>query len=748
MPRGGDSPAALLSCLFQRNAGQARAPNRVAVLLVVPRRRRPAGGVGDDAGGRQFRSGAAVRAGAAPCRPGGGGVSRVRALPREPIGPVAAGAPGRHRRRGGRRRSRATRAGRGDARLRHPRRAPQPHDRSSARRAGSARALGEARQHRPAGGRDRPRGGNPAGRDRDLRGGAATSRCRPGGGHRRDPRARAPRPHRTRAARLRATPGRGARAARCWRRGAGRLWAARGPGRPKSGASETRDRSRRAAHARPGSSAGAGGRQPGSECPGRGTERHGRTGREGVGLRITAPGAQALERPRAGQLPPRSGEPPCADRLRGRPAGCARVRRRLRAGRAAPRPGEDLRSVLHHQGAGPGHRARPRHRRPRRARHGGRRLGRHRSRGRGGVQDVLPGGGSVSRVLIVDDEPGLRQSLGLLLADAGYEVAAEGNGARALDRARAESFDVVLCDVRMPAMDGLAFLRAYKGSGGTGLVIMMSAYGGEEAALAAMKEGAYDYVPKPFRPDEVVLTLRKAEERERLTHTIATLRAQLDSSPGTRALIAESPAMRQALEIVARVAGHPTTVLITGERGTGKEVIAQAIHRASPRAAGPFVAVNCAAIPDTLLESELFGYVKGAFTGAAGDRPGLFEQADGGTLLLDEVGELPLALQAKLLRVLQENEIRRVGDQKTRRVDVRLLAATAKDLAAEAVAGRFRHDLFDRLNVVAIHLRPLSGGRATRAALGAAPANRREAAKRLGVSLRTLFYKMDRYGMD
>src|SRR2546422_8109063 len=149
------------------------------------------------------------------------------------------------------------------------------------------------------------------------------------------------------------------------------------------------------------------------------------------------------------------------------------------------------------------------------------------------------------------------------------------------------------CDVRMPEMDGLAFLRAYKGGGGTGLVIMMSSYGGEEAALAAMKEGAYDYVPKPFRPDEVVLTLRKAEERERLGHTIATLRAQLDSSPAARALIAESPAMRQTLETVARVAEHPTTVLITGERGTGKEVIAQAIHRASPRAAGPFVAVNC-----------------------------------------------------------------------------------------------------------------------------------------------------------
>ena len=191
----------------------------------------------------------------------------------------------------------------------------------------------------------------------------------------------------------------------------------------------------------------------------------------------------------------------------------------------------------------------------------------------------------MTRVLVVDDEPGLRQSLGLLLADAGYEVASEGNGTRALERALGESFDVVLCDVRMPGMDGLAFLRGYKGRGGSGLVIMMSAYGGEEAALAAMKEGAYDYVPKPFRPDEVVLTLRKAEERERLGHTIATLRAQLDSSPAARALIAESPAMREALDMVARVAGHPTTVLITGERGTGKEVVAQAIHRASPRAA-------------------------------------------------------------------------------------------------------------------------------------------------------------------
>src|SRR5467141_1775433 len=477
-------------------------------------------------------------------------------------------------------------------------------------------------------------------------------------------------------------------------------------------------------------------------------------------------------------------------------------------------------------------------------------MGRWGARGRGGLQDVLPDrSGPMKRILVVDDEPGLRQSLGLLLTDAGYAVTAEQNGRRALERAVAETFDLVLCDVRMPEMDGLTFLRNYRRRGGNALVIVMSAYGGEDAAIAAMKEGAYDYLPKPFRPDEVVLTLRKAEERERLRQEVAGLKAQLATGPAERGLIVESAAMRQALELVARVAEHSTTVLITGESGTGKEVIARAIHRASPRASKAFVGINCAAIPEALLESELFGHVRGAFTGASADKTGLFEAANGGTILLDEIGELPLALQAKLLRVLQENEIRRVGDQKTRRVDVRLLAATAKDLAAEAAAGRFRHDLFDRSNVVAIHLRPLSERRsdiaplaghfaarlagrlgrrvalseaalqwlgeqpwpgnvrslehaieraavlsekevlepsdfrpnpglasgvsltpgaspglpgtgtlkdavegaerqAITAALGAAAGNRREAAKRLGVSLRTLFYKMDRYGID
>ena len=447
----------------------------------------------------------------------------------------------------------------------------------------------------------------------------------------------------------------------------------------------------------------------------------------------------------------------------------------------------------------------------------------------------------MKKVLVVDDEPGLRQSLGLLLSDAGYSVTAEQDGRRALDRATAEPFDLILCDVRMPEMDGLTFLRNYRQRGGGALVIVMSAYGGEDAAIAAMKEGAYDYLPKPFRPDEVVLTLRKAEERERLRQEVAGLRAQLATGPAERGLVAESAAMRQALELVARVAEHNTTILITGESGTGKEVIARAIHRASPRAGKAFVGINCAAIPETLLESELFGYVRGAFTGATGDKTGLFEQANGGTLLLDEIGELPFGLQAKLLRVLQENEIRRVGDQKTRRVDARVLVATARDLEAEVRGGRFREDLFYRINVVVIELPPLRERRADIAplarhfaatlarrfgrplslsddaiawlehqewpgnvrqlenaieragvlnekdvlergdfsavppprveergtegedlksvveaaersaiveALQATDGNRREAAQRLGVSLRTLFYKIDRYRIE
>jgi len=310
------------------------------------------------------------------------------------------------------------------------------------------------------------------------------------------------------------------------------------------------------------------------------------------------------------------------------------------------------------------------------------------------------------RILIVDDDPGLRRSLSLLLDAEGYQVAAEGEPARGLERALRESFDIILCDVRMPEIDGLTFLRRFREGGGGALVVMMSAYGGEDAAIEALKEGAYDYVPKPFRSDELLLALRKAEERERLRGRVATLEAELARWTGAD-LVADSPAMRKVLDLATRVAPHTTTVLITGESGTGKEVLARTIHRMSPRRDGAFVAVNCGAIPENLLESELFGHAKGAFTGATVDKPGLFEEAHGGTLLLDEVGELPPTLQVKLLRALQEGEIRRVGESTSRTVDTRLLAATARNLEEDAREGRFREDLLYRLNVVNIHIPPL-----------------------------------------
>jgi len=311
------------------------------------------------------------------------------------------------------------------------------------------------------------------------------------------------------------------------------------------------------------------------------------------------------------------------------------------------------------------------------------------------------------RILIVDDDAGLRQSLGLLLNESGYEATAEGDPEQALARALAERFDAILCDVRMPRMDGLTFLRRYRAERGTALLLMMSAHGGEDAAIAAMREGAYDYLHKPFKPDEVLLTLRKAEERERLKREVESLRASLGAEAVRDLMIAESRSLRGLLELAERVAAHGTTVLITGESGTGKEVLARAIHRMSPRSANAFTAINCAAIPEQLLESELFGHVRGAFTGATGDRAGIFESCDGGTLLLDEIGDLPHGLQAKLLRVLEDGQIRRVGGSDSRAVDVRVIAATAKELERAVERHEFREDLFYRLNVVRLHLPPL-----------------------------------------
>ena len=312
------------------------------------------------------------------------------------------------------------------------------------------------------------------------------------------------------------------------------------------------------------------------------------------------------------------------------------------------------------------------------------------------------------KVLVVDDEPGLRQTLSVILGAEGYAVSTASDGTEALARIAEEDPDLVLCDLRMPGLDGLGVLDAHRAREGRALVIVMSAYLDDDRALDAMRRGAYDVIPKPFRADQVLLIVRKAVERERLRREVSALREALHAARGGEAeIIARSAAMRDVVALAQKAARHPSTVLVTGESGTGKELIARLVHRASPRAARPFVAINCAAIPEPLLESELFGHARGAFTGATADRLGLFEEADGGTLLLDEIGELPLGLQVKLLRALQEGTVRRVGDNAERRVDVRVVAATSRDLEAEMAAGRFRADLFYRLNVVRLHIAPL-----------------------------------------
>ncbi|MCX5730418.1 MAG: sigma-54 dependent transcriptional regulator [Deltaproteobacteria bacterium] len=307
-------------------------------------------------------------------------------------------------------------------------------------------------------------------------------------------------------------------------------------------------------------------------------------------------------------------------------------------------------------------------------------------------------------VLVVDDEESMRHLLTVILTDRGYEVRAVSNGEDALRELSVRDYDLVLSDIRMPRMDGLGLLRRALELRPDLTFIVMSAYGTHDTAIEAMKAGAYDYVSKPFKPDEVVLVLRKAEERLRLSRENRRLRSELAEGFRLENFVGSSPTLQEMLRQVRRVAPTKTTVLLTGESGTGKELVARAIHDLSPRAAMPFVAVNCGAIPSELIESELFGHVRGAFTDASRDKKGLAAEADGGTLFLDEIGELPFALQVKLLRFLEDEMVRRVGDTRSEKVDVRVVAATARDLARAAKEGQFREDLFYRLNVVNVRL--------------------------------------------
>ncbi|MFW5741621.1 MAG: sigma-54-dependent transcriptional regulator [Myxococcota bacterium] len=311
------------------------------------------------------------------------------------------------------------------------------------------------------------------------------------------------------------------------------------------------------------------------------------------------------------------------------------------------------------------------------------------------------------RVLVVDDEENIRLVLRTLLRRTGYEVETASNGEEALKLVETFGPDFVLTDARMPKMGGLDLLSTLRAKQSDATVIVMSAYGNVDMALEAIKLGAYDYVQKPFKNDEIVLALRKAEEREALRRENRALREEIRKEHRFEELLAKSSSMQEIFRTVAKVADFKTTVLISGESGVGKELVARAIHNRSSRVKGRFVAVNCGAIPETLLESELFGHRKGAFTDASSDRRGLFEEADGGTLFLDEVGELPQPLQVKLLRVLQDETIRRLGDTKDIQVDVRIVAATHRDLVAETKANRFREDLYYRLNVLPIKVPPL-----------------------------------------
>ena len=313
----------------------------------------------------------------------------------------------------------------------------------------------------------------------------------------------------------------------------------------------------------------------------------------------------------------------------------------------------------------------------------------------------------MEKILVVDDEKSLREVLSIMLKRAGYTVTEASDGDEAIGHVNKEIYDLVITDLRMPKADGMDVLRAVKSSSPDTVVLVITAFATSDSAVEAMKQGAYDYLTKPFQVDEVQLIIRNALEKRRLSTENMLLKREMASQSSFAKIVGQSEAMQKVFDVVKKVADARSNILICGESGTGKELVARAIHYNSARSAMPFVAVNCSAVPETLLESELFGHVKGSFTGAISNKAGLFEVANGGTIFLDEIGDTTPTIQVKLLRVIQEREFRRVGGNQDIKVDVRVIAATNRDLEKAVAEGTFREDLYYRLDVIPIRLPPL-----------------------------------------
>ena len=314
---------------------------------------------------------------------------------------------------------------------------------------------------------------------------------------------------------------------------------------------------------------------------------------------------------------------------------------------------------------------------------------------------------STPQILVVDDELSMRELLEYMLSKEGYKITCAQNGAEAIGLLKKNDFDLLLCDIRLGDMSGLEVLRASKERNSASVVIMISAYASTETAVEAMNDGAYDYVPKPFNNEELLETISKALELRTIEHEKEILGSELKKNLHFGIIVGNSPAMQHIYKLIRQVSKTKTNILITGESGTGKELIARAIHQESDRRDNPFVVINCGGIPETLMESELFGHKKGSFTGATNDKQGLFQDAHTGTIFLDEIGELSLPIQVKLLRAVQEKVIRPVGGNKDSAVDIRIVSATNKSLEKEVIEGNFREDLFYRLNVIEIKIPPL-----------------------------------------